>query len=437
MLIADERRMTILREAQAEYAPPRNTIPEPEYYESRLRSSWDRARRSAAYRGLPDFSMREFENLPITTKGALKAAPLDFTTVELGASHKYYETTGTSGRPTPTPRLVEDVIWNVVSVAEAWRDVVEDGDRVAILLPSDLVPVGDLVVGVCEYLGVSHVRAYPFTTGIADWDRIAEMWRTFRPTVVFVAPGVAMHMTRLAKSRGELADLRSSTRVLMLLGEVSTEPFRDRLGQWWGGEVHDASYGSTETGTLAATCARSRLHLLPSAAYFELSDGTSTTPARGSGAGNLVVTPLRLHARPLLRVDTGDVVDLEVGCPCGSAVPIVQVHGRAAEEITVSGVALAVRDVETIVFGSAPVTTYLVEVDETRDCARLLLERDVDSDREQEPLLADRIRRHSQEHLGLEWDDVVFLNSLPAAAKSGASQKSWKRSNVRFVGADR
>ena len=325
----------------------------------------------------------------------------------------------------------------IVLVTTHLMDEAEQCDRVAILLPSDLVPVGDLVVGVCEYLGVSHVRAYPFTTGIADWDRIAEMWRTFRPTVVFVAPGVAMHMTRLAKSRGELADLRSSTRVLMLLGEVSTEPFRDRLGQWWGGEVHDASYGSTETGTLAATCARSRLHLLPSAAYFELSDGTSTTPARGSGAGNLVVTPLRLPARPLLRVDTGDVVDLEVGCPCGSAVPIVQVHGRAAEEITVSGVALAVRDVETIVFGSAPVTTYLVEVDETRDCARLLLERDVDSDREQEPLLADRIRRHSQEHLGLEWDDVVFLNSLPAAAKSGASQKSWKRSNVRFVGADR
>lgn len=437
MLIFDERRLNILNAARAEFASPRNAVPERDYYEPRLRWSWTRARTSAMYSGLPDFSVEEFENLPTTSKDALKAAPLDFTTVGLGESHKYYETTGTSGRPTPTPRLAEDVIWNVVSVAEAWRGVIKPDDRVAILLPSDVVPVGDLVVGVCEYLAVTHIRAYPFTTGIADWDRVAEMWRSFRPTVVFVAPGVAMHVTRAAKSRDELDELRSSVRALMLLGEVSTAPFRDRLGQWWGAKAYDASYGSTETGTLAATCARGQLHLLPSAAYFELSDGTSIWPAKGPGVGRLVVTPLRLHARPLLRMDTGDVVDLEVGCACGSSVPTVRVHGRAAEEISVRGVGLAVRDVETVVFGCAAVTAYMIEIDDSGEHVRLLLERDVGADRDEEPDLVERVRQSSRENLGLDWDGVVFLNSLPAATKSGASQKSWKRSNVRIVGGGR
>ena len=54
-----------------------------------------------------------------------------------------------------------------------------------------LVSSGDLVAAVCEYLDLPHARAYPFATGISDWDRVASVCAAFRPTVVFMAPGVA------------------------------------------------------------------------------------------------------------------------------------------------------------------------------------------------------------------------------------------------------
>ncbi|MFC9678502.1 phenylacetate--CoA ligase family protein [Streptomyces sp. NPDC056948] len=372
----------------------------------------------------------------MTPRESLKARPLDFAAVSPTEASKYYETTGTTGQPTPTPRRAEDTIWNTVSVAEAWRPLLGSDERVVILLPSDIVPVADLVAGVCEYLDHAHIRAYPFATGISGWDRLESMWRTYRPTTVFVAPGVALQFTRLLAQRGQLDELNSSVERLMLLGEVNTAPFRARLGRWWNADVYDASYGSTETGTLAAACAHGRQHLLPAATYFELATPEGVVPLHDRGGherGRLVVTPLNAHARPLLRLDTGDEVSVEADCPCGSAAPGITVHGRSSDGLRVRGTPLSVRAVEEVVYGVTDATGYLLEVDSEGTYARLLLERGIGSGRDGEPEECRRVQARSEELLGLRWDGVVFVNSLPANTKSGASQKSWKRSNIREV----
>ena len=64
----------------------------------------------------------------------------------------------------------------------------------------------------------------------------------------------------------------------MLLGEVNTAAYRARLGGWWGATALDGSYGSTETGTLAAACAAGNQHLLPAATYFELATADGVGP---------------------------------------------------------------------------------------------------------------------------------------------------------------
>jgi len=48
-------------------------------------------------------------------------------------------------------------------------------------------------------------------------------------------------------------------------------------------------------------------------------------------------------------------------------------------------------------------------------------------------LQADLLER-SEQHMGLRWSRVLFVNNLSALNKSGASQKSWKKTNLRFVG---
>jgi phenylacetate-CoA ligase len=433
LLINSQDRLQELLEARADATRHLDRIPSEAFYEESLRHVWERASGVPAYGPLGPFSMAAFRRLEVTSKDELKKRPLEFCAVTPGTADKYYETTGTTGRATPTPRLATDVIRNAVSVAEAWRPLLSPDDRVLSLLPSDVVPVGDLIAQVCEYLGLVHTRAYPFATGICDWDRLTGIWRTLRPTTLFVAPGVAQQLTRLLKRRGDLDTLGGSVARIMLLGEVNTEPFRVRLGSWWGAAVYDASYGSTETGTLATSCRSGRHHLLPAAHCFELATDDGVVPLRAGARGRLVVTPLHLHARPLLRLDTGDEVTVTEGCACGSPAPSLVVHGRSSDALDLGGAKVTVRDLEEIVYGVTGATGYLMEIDPEGTPLRLLLERDSDSDRNREQEMAEAVRAASQDSLRLSWNTVAFVNTLPATTKSGGSQKSWKRTNIRVV----
>jgi phenylacetate-CoA ligase len=437
MLIHDQQRLDLLERARSELSEHRGRMPGEAFYEPRLQAVWERARATRAYAGLEPYSREAFAMLQPTPKRSLKRRPLEFAATDLGAADKYYETSGTTGTPTPTPRLAQDMIWNSATVADAWDSLLARDDRVAILMPSDLVPVGDLVVSVCELLELAHVRAYPFATGISDWDRIIGLWRTLRPTAVVVAPGVALQLTRLLRRRGELEQVAGAVSRILLLGEVNTAAIRRRLGGWWHADVYDASFGSTETGTLAAACPHGRQHLLTTTNLFEVATGADVHPVADGAAGVLVVTPLHQHARPLLRLATGDEVSVASGCPCGLATPTITVEGRSEDAIVVRGVSLTTRAVEDVAYGIAETTGYLVEIDGDGTFAGLLLERDVAWRREQEPELVDAIQQRTRQTIGLAWDRVDFVNALPAQTKSGAAQKNWKRSNVRILAAAR
>lgn len=434
MLIRDSAGLEMMRCAQEELGALRgNPVPE-NFHHGKLAAAWDRARKAPAFQGLEEFSRENFAALPVMTKDELKADPWNFAVTGVSGAAKYYETTGTTGRVTPTPRLAEDVIWNTVSVGEAWRSILGDDDRVAVLLPSDVVPVADLIVSVCEYLGLPHSRLYPFATGISDWDRLLDFWENLRPTTLFASPGVVLQLTRLLKQRGLMDEHSAAVRNIMLLGEVSTPALRARLGQWWGADAHDASYGSTETGTLAAACPKGSLHLLTGTNYFELATGEGLVPLPGQGEGRLVVTPLNLYARPMLRLDTGDDVRIDArGCDCPDRAPVVVVCGRSSDTIEIHGARLNILGVENAVYGATEATGYLVEVDAAGQFGRLLLERGIGSDRAAEPAAIEELQRLSETELGLHWDAVAFVNSLPSTTKSGGSQKSWKRSNIRVV----
>ena len=168
MLVHGDKDFEVLKNAERELQQQVGHIPDAGFYERKLQAAWMRAQHSAHYAEIGPYRFSAFQQLPLTAKALLKRQPLAFCTVALGDAAKYYATTGTTGEPTPTPRLKQDIIWNAVSVAAHWRSVLRPGARVANLMPSDIVPVGDLIANVCEYLDVSHVRLYPFTTGITD-----------------------------------------------------------------------------------------------------------------------------------------------------------------------------------------------------------------------------------------------------------------------------
>ncbi|GAB3797017.1 phenylacetate--CoA ligase family protein [Micromonospora zhanjiangensis] len=399
----------------------------------KLDALWDRAAAVPYYRDLPGFADRELDRLPVTGKDLLKSRPADFLRTDLTGAVKYYESSGSSGVPTPTPRLAEDVIANVIGVSPLWRRVLgAEPSRVASLLPSDVVPVADFVAATCEYLGHQLLRGYPFSVGMCDWDRLTALFTAYRPERVFAAPGVLAQWTRILKTRGVLAEVRASVRTVLLLGEVCLPGQRRKLALDWQADVLDVSYGSTETGTIAASCERGGLHLLGHGHLVELRDGDTVRPAEPGTSGELVDTTLNNHARPLLRYGTGDWVDvLPDPCGCGLPLPTLRVHGRGTDRVELRGTALTEHLVGSIVYDDPRLTGYLIQLKADGSRGRLVLERDVDVTEPDEVLATAAAKRFAE--AGVVWDDVAVVRQLPAGSKSGGSQKSWKRTNLVTV----
>lgn len=452
MWLTDPSAVAAFREAHAHlhlleatsYAP---TVTERIQHE-KLALVWGRARSIPHYTRLPGFAECDLSRLPITTKDEVKADPHRFARTDLSGVLKYYESSGSSGRTTPTPRTAADIIGNAISVAGLWRrSLGPEPRRVAALLPSDVLPVGDLVSAACEYLGHTLLRSYPFTLGICDWDRLEALFESYRPDAVFAAPGVLAQWTRVLKSRGRLAEVSASVRTVLLLGEVSLAAQRRKLGRDWNAQVLDASYGSTETGTMAAACEHGALHLLAAGHVFEIRDGAEVRPLAieptGEQRGELITTTLNNHARPLLRYGTGDLVQVGAAtpCPCGLGLPPVQVQGRGDDGIVWRGQSLTEHSLGSVVYEDPRLTGYLVQLRADGSQGRLVLEKDVevptDTDTDTGTDLGDAdiaaAARRRCAAVGLEWDDIVVVSQLPVTNKSGGSQKSWKRTNVARV----
>lgn len=405
-----------------------------ETQQRKLAALWGRVDDVPYYQGLSGVAIRRLQDVPATPKEALKEDPAAFLWKGAKPYHKYYESSGSTGRPTPTPRVVEDAVWNVAAVASMWSRMLRPGDRVASLLPSDVAPVGDLAAGVSEYLGCTLLRCYPFSQGMCDWDRLEELFTGYRPERVFAAPGVLLQWTRILKERGRLDAVRESVETILLLGEVSTRPLRARLAREWGADVIDASYGSTETGTIAAACEHDRLHVLLQGQLPEVVVGDELCTLTPEVSGELVTSTLNNHARPLLRYATGDLVDVEDGaeCACGVALPVLSVRGRSSEGITVGGVGLSVAAVEAVVYGVEGVTGYLIQLRAADPAAsRLVLERDIGFGGDVEELCT-RVREEFTGQ-GVHWSQVIAVGRLPVVTKAGGSQKNWKRTNVQWV----
>jgi phenylacetate-CoA ligase len=399
----------------------------------KLEQLWKRAITTPYYQHLKCTTPDKLNSLPVTPKSAVKQQSELFL-AQGGRYAKYYESSGTSGIPTPTPRLPEDIVWNTVSISTCWKHILSQEDRVATLLPSDISPVGDLISNLCEYLGICFVRCYPFALGMCDWNRLEQMFLRYQPTSLFVAPGVLVQFMRVLKQRGSFESIKGSIQKIMLLGEVSTVGLRQMLSANWKAKVYDASYGSTETGTIAAACEDGLLHTLVHSFILELDNGEKIVPLQPGVQGELIVTTLNNYARPLLRYAMGDLVEVVDNISSSEALqlPTLKVLGRKEEQINVHGVALDVETLESLIYNIPGITGYIIEMNRSGSIAKLLLEKDIDFPSEAEVRVLESLKQ-TFETKNLKWDSLVLVNQLPSITKSGAGQKNWKKTNLRMV----
>ncbi len=246
----------------------------------------------------------------------------------------YYESSGTTGDPVAAPKSVDDLVVNTTNIGEMWGRLLGRGDRAVNLINGPFAPAGYQLEKVLEYLGVLSLRLWvDNVTG--DYTRVLRLLDELSVNIYVGSPSRLLEMLHFALRSGEPFPRFDK---LLLLAEQTGPAFLRQLERVTGAQAYVACYGSSETGTLAVTCERGRMHLQTQSYLCELLDDSGARLVSGEAdTGELVVTTLDLPARPLVRYRTGDLVEITgEPCDCGLTPPVVRTLGRAQDVVAMS-----------------------------------------------------------------------------------------------------
>lgn len=289
-------------------------------------------------------SISRFTDLPLMAKGNSRTRGHDAFGLPINQFLHYYETSGTTGPPWAAPKALDDLIVNTVNIGEMWARMLTPADVALILIIAPLGPAPYQFEKVFEYLGIMSVR--PWVEYIdGDYARVLDLIDSLSVNIFVGAPSRLLAMIQFAVRNHR--PIPQFEHVLLIAEQTGTAQLR-HLSHLTGGRVCVGAYGSSETGTIAAACEHSRLHLQVQSYILELIDDRGIRLIDGSpDTGELVVTTLDLPSRPLLRYRTGDLITVDgARCPCGLALPVVHTKGRANDVLALPGGAMTQEDFE-------------------------------------------------------------------------------------------
>lgn len=294
----------------------------------------------------------DFDRIPLTTKEDLAASyPFDLLAVPMEQLDCYFESSGTTGRPTPAYYTRAD-----------WTDLAERFSRkTGGIVDSDVLFVrSPYALGMAAHLAAESGRANGATvipgdnrSSLIPYARVVRILHDLGITLTWSNPTDCLMWAASARLVGlDPATDFPALRALYVGGEPLSPARKERISQIWGVPVLD-EYGCSELGSLAGRCPAGRLHLWADRVKAEIFD-PATRAVSPYGTGELVLTPLYLEAMPLVRYNVRDWVRLtSEECECGWHLPIVEVVGRSGQGYPIGpeGRLVTQIEVEQVVFG--------------------------------------------------------------------------------------
>lgn len=164
-------------------------------------------------------------------------------------------------------------------------------------------------------------------------DALVRELNAFQPTVLATYPTAAA----LLADEAEAGRLSIAPRCVVTGGETLSAAVRARVAEVFGAQVRN-SYGASEFLPMAWECSRGHLHVNEDWLLLEPVDEHGRLLPPGVQSHSVLLTNLANHVQPLIRYDLGDQVTM-VGerCACGSALPVIEVQGRADDVLQVPG----------------------------------------------------------------------------------------------------
>lgn len=378
--------------------------------------------------------------LPFTTKPDLWKAGYEVLSGPVSDAVVVYETTGTTGPPTPCPRGPRDVFMSNTPLVAAWRRMFRArfGDRkpvVGLMGPSELYAFGDVFTAVTAELGACHVKIWPDSPRVG-FATALRLIKDLPVDVVVCSPGMCLRLAEAALDEGyDLAELPVS--LFLVLGEICTPEFAGNVSSVWPrAVVWPGLYGSQEALCLATGAPTGDLHLSELNYLVEIVDpgsGRVRVPAAGSAEeveGELVVTMLSDGIKPLVRYRTGDLVRLSPRMQGAGQAPgrRVEVLGRLGDEIPVGSRRWRPAELERLVLGGVTrCLGYQIVIDtgDDGDDELTIRMRLLDADARR---VRERVTARLRERIGVRVT-VVVQDRLDPMTADGA-YLSWKTARV-------
>ena len=280
-----------------------------------------------------------------------------------------------------------------------------------------------LFVGGPDVIGAQNLGALCIWAGTVPSERLLFILKEFQPTTIWTTPSYAWYLGETAKKSGINPATDLAINKIIVAGEAggSIEATRQAIEELWDADLYDFFGISDIFGACAGMCeAKDGLHLAEDHILVETVDPETGEVLPDGAKGELVLTTLRKHARPMIRFRTGDVgyVNRET-CSCGRTHARIYLSGRKDDMFIVSGVNIFPSDVEFVIRGLEGITgEYLIRVTEENYTSRYTVEIEkAAGSAEADEQLAKRVSVALKSRIGVKHAAVTVLQdgALPRA----------------------
>lgn len=287
-------------------------------------------------------SARNLHALPFTTKKDLTEQRADIISGPLKTPGIFYETTGTTGKPTPAPRRTMELVRGIASVTEALRRVMPDlidadYKSVAIMGPSELHATGDVYGSSFMDLGFMVFKVWPFSVKV-KMDRLIDILKEYQIEVMMGPWGVLEKLYRVLRSKDIDVKRELNVKYIMVIGEICTKEAERNLSNVWGAKIINFMYASQESSISAMCTEEGNLHLLPYSYIFENIEIGGSNPVPNGTVGELVLTMIQPDClKPLIRYRTGDTCIIAENNRDRLKSPVIEMLGRISDYLSLGG----------------------------------------------------------------------------------------------------
>ncbi len=290
----------------------------------------------------------------------------------IGDAAFYFETTGTTGPPTPCPRAAIDFDLNVLPLAHALDQIARkhfSGSRerpiLAVVAPNDVHAACLSLSFAAKQLGIAKLDLFPLspTLGFA---RFFEILAELQVNMILCSPGLMMSLAEMSSSYGfEIPD-DVAIQAVLTTGEMCSPGMSRLIAQTWGAPTYNFMYGSQEAGCPGVTRADGTMAVIEPTYLVEVLDVTTGASLGLEGYGEMCLTTLVPGLKPLIRYRTGDLCEITPAEGGGRSVAVL---GRVKDMTEIGGVRRSAAEIDNAVLAD-PELIYGYELEVSAEAGR-------------------------------------------------------------------